>query len=264
MKSQGLLSAVMLFIALWGIKNPAKAQSPNELKHSATVQSEYVFVNSLGNWVRNQASYSFEGTSVTWISRIRHAYRFQQHGTFLSAVAYPEFSEDMYAYLMAGTSPDNARIYPDFRASGTLYRNVGNGLVLGPGVQYIRTQNTNVYVYSLRMNWYVGSFLLMGNPSVQFLDGKQSLTVSGSVRKYLSDPNSFISVTVGGGQNPEESFFSDYFQNTFTGFFASSRIQLPLNNRWILTAGLKFRKDTYSSGTERTRMGIQTGITFKF
>lgn len=264
MKNQRLISAVLLCFISMGIQNSAHAQSGNKLKHSATVQSEYVFVNNLENWVRNQAFYGFEGESVTWIGRLRHAYRFQQHGTFLSAVAYPEFSEDMYAYLMTGTSPDNAEIYPDFRASGTLYRNVGNGLVLGPGMQYIRAQNTNVYIYSLKANWYVGSFLLIGSPSLQFLEGKQSLTVSGSVRKYLSAPNSFISVTVGGGQNPEDTFFSDDFQNTFTSFFASTRIQYPLSEQWIFTAGLKFRKDTYTSGTERTRTGIQTGITLKF
>lgn len=264
MKDQRIISAVVFCLILLGIQYHAHAQSGDELRHSVSVQNEYVFVNNLDNWVRNQAFYGFEGKSVTWIGRLRHAYRFQQHGTFLSAVAYPEFSEDMYAYLMAGTSPDNADIYPDFRASGTLYRNVGGGLVLGPGMQYIRAQNTNVYIYSLKANWYTGSFLLMGNPSAQFIDGEQSLTISGSVRKYLSDPNSFISVTVGGGQNPDDSFFSDDFENTFTSFFASSRIQYPLSEQWVLSAGLRFRKDTYASGTERIRTGIQTGITFKF
>ncbi|WP_421775192.1 YaiO family outer membrane beta-barrel protein [Gracilimonas sp.] len=264
MMNQRLISTILLFAFLLGIKYPAFAQPVDELNQSVTAQSEYVFVNNLDNWVRNQAFYSFEGKSVTWIGRLRHTYRFQQHGTFLSAVAYPEFSEDMYAYLMAGTSPDNADIYPDFRASGTLYRNVGNGLVLGPGMQYIRAQNINVYIYSLKANWYTGSYLLIGSPSVQFIDGEKSLTVSGSVRKYLTEPNSFISMTVGGGQNPDDTFFSDDFANIFTSFFASSRIQYPLSEQWILNAGLKFRKDTYSSGIERTRTGIQTGITVKF
>jgi YaiO family outer membrane protein len=238
-------------------------QDHQKKEQSLTVQSEYVFVNDIDDWVLNQLAYNYEADKVTMIGRLRHANRFNTNGTFLSVVAYPEFGETTYAYLMAGTSPDGAAIYPDLRTAAKLYTEIAEGIVIGPGMQYIRTPLKKVYIYSLTTNWYVGNYLIITDPSIQSLSGKQSFSGNVSARKYFDEAESYVSVTVGAGRNPESSIFKDDIFDTFSSIYANTQINFKLNDQWKLLGGLKFRRDQFT-GSERTRIGIRAGVTVHF
>lgn len=243
---------------------PVLAQSEAELKNSVSISDEYILVEKVDNWNIAQLSYERRLNKLTLISRLQYSNRFNETGSFLSFVAYPEFSEKAYGYFNIGFSPDNAIIYPDLRISTAFYHSLTEQLVGGAGFQYTKVPGEDAYIANLFANYYFGNYLLLIRPSYLIDDNNSSFSGVVSIRRYYDAAKSYGEILIGAGRSIENSSIEDALQETYLNRIAAVKLDHALSEEWSIQSSLTLSRNDFSSGTERNQLGVRLGITRNF
>jgi YaiO family outer membrane protein len=126
--------------------------------------------------------------------------RFDSYGAQFEVDMYPRIVKGLYAYLNFGVS--NSFLYPDIRYGAELYKSLPGSFEASIGFRALKySTTTNIYTGSI--GWYTGNSYLSFRAYVT--PGEPNASKSGAInyRKYRSDANNYLSVTVGIGFSPE-------------------------------------------------------------
>ncbi len=252
-----------LIIILSMVSKDILAQE-DSLKNSVSISDEYVIVEDVDNWNFAQLSYERRLQNLTLISRLQYGSRLNETGSFLSFIAYPEFSEKSYGYLNVGFSPDGSVIYPELRISSSFYTSLTEQLVGGAGFQYTKVPGEDAYIANLYTNYYFGSFLLMVRPSYLIDDNNSSFSGTIALRRYYNGAKSYFEFLAGAGRSIENSAIEDAFQQTYLNRLVALKSDHTLSELWSVQSSLTFSRNDFSSGTERNQLGVRLGVTRNF
>lgn len=138
------------------------------------------------------------------ITKINLSRRFNENGGQFEVDLYPKISEGFYAYLNVGFA--NTFLYPDIRYGGELYKSLPKSLEVSLGFRALKyTETTTIYTGSL--GWYTGNSYWSFRP--YFTPGDNGTSKSGTLtyRKYRSDADNYVGISVGMGFSPEINQF---------------------------------------------------------
>ncbi|HEY0743707.1 MAG TPA: YaiO family outer membrane beta-barrel protein [Chryseosolibacter sp.] len=137
------------------------------------------------------------------IGRLNYAHRFGLNGVQPEIDAYPRIVDGVYAYVNYGFSSTD--LFPKHRAGLELYTKLPKSFEASAGLRYLFfDEATKVTIYTGSIGWYVGNYWLSIRPYVT-PDKIASTAVSGSlaVRRYFSDPETYLGISGGVGFSPD-------------------------------------------------------------
>jgi YaiO family outer membrane protein len=235
-----------------------------EQLNSINTTYEHIFLEEGRNdWNLGQLWYERKFSNLTSIFRIRYADRFNRSAYLSEIDLYPVFSEKSYGHVKVGASLSRKGLFPRFKASGTLFHNLSNSLVGGIGIRYQSFDIDDVILYSGTLNWYVKDYLFITQGFLQVRDKTPLGTAIFTARKYLKNPT-YIFIKAAYGQSPQGLRFDDDAFETFSSYFISAGGNIELSSRFLLRTNVNYRESTFSSTTSRTRIGISTGLSYRF
>jgi len=138
----------------------------------------------------------------------------------------------------------NSFLYPDIRYGAELYKSLPRSFEASIGFRALKySSTTNIYTGSI--GWYTGNSYLSFRAYVTPGEPKASKSGAINYRKYRSDANNYLSVTVGIGFSPEIYRFE---------FDGNEDTIVNLNSQ-------KFNLGYYfTSANKKNALGIQAGI----
>lgn len=125
--------------------------------------------------------------------------RFQKNGVQYEVDMYPKITKGLYAYTSVGIS--NTDLFPSIRYGGELFLSLPKSFEVSGGFRGLKYSKTTT-IYTGSLGWYTGnsywSFRLYVTP------GNPGSSKSGTLnyRKYRSDANNYLSISVGTGFSP--------------------------------------------------------------
>ena len=118
---------------------------------------------------------------------------------------YPKIAKGLYGYVNIGLS--NSFLFPDVRFGAELYKSLPKSFEVSLGIRTLKySTTTNIYTGSL--SWYTGNSYLALRP--YFTPNETGISKSGTVtyRKYRSDADNYLGVSVSVGFLPEINQFN--------------------------------------------------------
>ena len=131
--------------------------------------------------------------------------RFNEIGAQVEVDLYPKIMKGLYAYVNFGVS--NSFLFPDFRYGAELYQSLPNSFEISAGFRSLKySSTTNIYTGSV--GWYTGNNYWAFRP--YFTPGESGTSTSGTLtyRRYRSDADNYLGVSVGMGFSPEFNQFA--------------------------------------------------------
>lgn len=136
-------------------------------------------------------------------ARFNYSTRFGTQGNQVEVDLYPRITDGVYAYLNYGTSASD--LFPKHRAGGELYTKLPSSYEGSLGLRYLFFgPASSVTIYTGSLGYYFGSYWISFRP--YFIPNNAGLSNSASltVRRYLADPENFISLRAGAGFSADE------------------------------------------------------------
>ena len=137
------------------------------------------------------------------IGRVNYANRFNTNGVQVEADAYPRIVNGVYAYINYGYSSTN--LFPQHRAGAEIFSKLPHALEGSAGLRYLYFDAaTKVTLYTASLGWYFSDYWISARTFIT-PDNETGTSVSGSLtlRKYLSEAESYISISAGAGFSPD-------------------------------------------------------------
>lgn len=131
--------------------------------------------------------------------------RFNEIGAQIEIDLYPKIRKGLYAYVNLGVS--NSFLFPDFRYGAELYQSLPKSFEISAGFRSLRySSTTNIYTGSL--GWYTGNNYWSFRP--YFTPDESGTSTSGTLtyRRYLSDADNYLGISIGMGISPEFNQFA--------------------------------------------------------
>jgi len=209
-------------------------------------------------------------TFGTVILRYNYARRFGNDGHQLEVDAYPAITKGIYMYLNAGIS--NKTNFPYSRFSMEPYFKLPASFEFSLGFRYMNFDDkqiavfdsNKVMIYTGTIGKYYGnywfslrSYLTPGNEG-------WSKSASLTVRRYLSDADSYFSLIIGTGLSPDQQQYA--FNPGY--YLKSNKIALEyqqkLSSRFFLNCGTGFAREEIRAGTKHNRFNFDLGVSYVF
>ena len=177
------------------------------VQNAVQVSGQYISFSD--NYSRNNSWYSlgaeYQHTfqSLALIGRATYSDRSYNDGSLYEIEAYPIFSRKMYAFANLGFS--NGSIFPDYRASASVFYNFAKSFEAEAGFRSL-FYNDNSYLTAIAgLTAYTGKFYLNARAFVgpERLD-QMVQNYQFNVRYYLSNPENHIFGRIGSGISPDE------------------------------------------------------------
>ena len=203
--------------------------------------------------------------------RYNYAKRFGKVGNQFELDAYPTVVKGVYIYLNAGIS--NKINFPITRLTMEPYFKLPHSFEFSIGFRYMNFDNKRLFaldsnkvmVYTGTIGKYVGNYWLSLRPYLTPGKGGWSKSVNLTVRRYLDDADSYLSLVVGSGISPDEQ---QYAFDPVLVFLKSNKITLDLQkkiaHRLFLNLGAGYAKEELSSTAKRNRYTFDIGTSFLF
>lgn len=139
------------------------------------------------------------------IGRVNFNRRFNENGLQYEVDLYPKIAKGLYAYVNIGVS--NSFLFPDVRYGLELYKSLPKSFEVSLGLRSLKySTTTNIYTGSL--GWYTGNSYLAFRPYIT--PGETGTSKSGTFtyRKYRSDADNYLGVSLSVGFSPEINQFN--------------------------------------------------------
>ncbi|WP_373056512.1 YaiO family outer membrane beta-barrel protein [Zunongwangia sp. H14] len=169
----------------------------------------YQFINFSEDYSRDEPwhtisgefQHNFNRTAV--IARVNYTDRAYDQGSLYELEAYPVFSDRMYAFTNVGFS--DGSLFPDFRASASLFYNFAKIFEGEVGGRLLAFNNTNYLTGILGLTAYQGSFYLnlrtfLGPKRMNKLVQNYQF----NLRYYLKNADNYLFARLGSGISPDE------------------------------------------------------------
>ncbi len=139
------------------------------------------------------------------IGRVNFNRRFNENGLQYEVDLYPKIAKGLYAYVNIGLS--KSFLFPDVRYGLELYKSLPKSFEVSIGLRSLKySTTTNIYTGSL--GWYTGNSYLSFRPYIT--PGETGTSKSGTFtyRKYRSDADNYLGVSLSVGFSPEINQFN--------------------------------------------------------
>lgn len=209
-------------------------------------------------------------TFGTVILRYNYAQRFGNDGHQLEIDAYPTIANGVYVYLNAGIS--NKKNFPYSRFSMEPYFKLPSSFEFSLGFRYMNFDDkriaafdsNKIMIYTATIGKYYGNYWFSLRPYLTPGKDGWSKSASLTVRRYLSDADSYFSLIVGTGYSPDEQQYA--FNPGY--YLKSNKIELEyqqkISTRFVLNCGTGFAREEIRAGTMRNRYSFDLGVSFLF
>lgn len=139
----------------------------------------------------------------TVLARANYSHRFSRSGVQVEVDAYPRISGKLYGFLNYGYS--GSELFPKHRMGVELFAKLPANLELSAGYKYLQfTGAPQVNIFTGSLNWYVRQWLISYRPYVVHTQPGFGYSSSVSVRYYMGDAESFLSLTGTSGFAPDD------------------------------------------------------------
>ena len=139
------------------------------------------------------------------IGRVNYNRRFNENGLQYELDLYPKIAKGLYAYVNVGIA--NTFLFPDIKYGAELFKSLPKSFEVSLGFRTLKySTTTNIYTGSI--GWYTGNSYLSFRP--YFTPGETGTSKSGTLtyRKYRSDADNYLGVSVSVGFSPEINQFN--------------------------------------------------------
>ena len=193
--------------------------------------------------------------------------RFGENGLQYEIDAYPKISKGFYAYLNLGVS--NSFLFPDLRYGAELFKSLPKRFEVSLGFRTLEyTTSTTIYTGSI--GWYTGNSYWAFRP--YFTPGDSGTSKSGTLtyRKYRSDADNYLGVSVGMGFSPETNQFN-FSGNEATVDLKSQKINFGYfftstnkRNAWGAQFGVSHQEISFDPGSYFWIYSLSTSWDLRF
>lgn len=241
------------------------AQKKDSLPNSFTITYDHYHFDKQfeKDWKIAALEYKRKASFGALIGRINYANRFGENGLQFEAEAYPAYSKKVYSYVAIGYS-SSLPVFPKFRAGYSVYVNMNKGWEGEAGVRYLYFDE-NVWIGTLGLSKYVGSWLLNGKA---YLSGKTSSVDQSyffTARRYFSNEKDYAWLQLGTGVSPDEV---RNIQISSPAKLSSQRINAGLRKTFLkynqAIIGIGWAQDEYLPGTYGNQFSATIGYARKF
>lgn len=178
-----------------------------KMKYSATVSYRYdYFVDIFDPWKFTEIGLSRQTSYGSIIGRVQYAQRFGNDGVQFNVDAYPSITDGLYAYVSGGYSQSG--IYPKYRFGFSLYKSLPAAFEVEAGVRYLDFTTSQTDIYTASITKYYGSYLFTIRSYLVPSPQNISNSISGTIRRYFGDANTYLSINGGYGSAQTEIEFS--------------------------------------------------------
>jgi YaiO family outer membrane protein len=138
------------------------------------------------------------------IGKVNFNRRFNENGLQYEVDLYPKITKGLYAYLNIGLS--NSFLFPDVRFGAELYKSLPKSFEVSLGFRTLKYSTTTT-IYTGSVGWYTGNSYWSFRPYIT--PGGAGTSSSGTIayRKYRSDANNYLGLSLGFGYSPETNQF---------------------------------------------------------
>ena len=177
------------------------------VKNAIQVTGQYISFSDnysrSDSWYALSAEYQHNFSNLALIGRATYSDRSYNDGSLYEIEAYPIFSEKLYAFANLGISEGN--IYPDYRASASIFYNFASSFEAEAGFRSLFYNDNSYFTAIAGLTAYTGRFYLNTRAFVgperleQMVQNYQF-----NVRYYLSTPENYLFGRIGSGLSPDE------------------------------------------------------------
>lgn len=204
--------------------------------------------------------------------RYNMAQRFDKSGNQFELDAYPSLRKGTYLYANAGYS--STELFPKTRLSLEVYQKLPKSFEFSLGFRYMNFDNskwfpidsTATMIYTGTIGKYYGNYWFSLRPYLNPRDNKMSKSFNLTVRRYFSDSDHYLSLTLGTGFSPDDHQFA--FSNPTNYFLKSQKIsityQFKLFNYFITSVNTGIAQEEYYPGKYRNRFSTGLQIIYIF
>ena len=230
----------------------------------------YTF-NDVNPW--NFGSVAFGRKSKTFGTvtlRYNYARRFENDGHQIEIDAYPTIAKGIYTYFNAGIS--NKKNFPYSRLSIEPYFKLPASFEISLGFRYMNfddnriaaLDSNKVIIYTGTIGKYWGNYWFSVRPYLTPGKIGWSKSANLTLRRYLADADSYLSLIVGTGISPDQQQYA-YNPNYY---LKSNKIafeyQQKIASRFFLSCGTGFAREEISAGIKHNSYSFDIGISFLF
>lgn len=202
--------------------------------------------------------------------RYNYAGRFARNGHQLELDAYPSLGKSVYLYFNTGIS--NARNFPISRLSLEPYFKLPKSFEFSVGLRYMNfdknrllaVDSNKVIIYTGTIGKYFGNYWISLRPYLIPGNKAWSKSLNLTVRRYLSDADSYLSLVLGSGISPDIQQYA-YDPNYF---LKSNKITLEFRrkiaDRFSLDLGTGFAREEIFAGIKHNKFSVDLGISYLF
>jgi len=202
--------------------------------------------------------------------RYNFASRFGREGHQVEIDAYPAIAKGIYMYFNTGIS--DKKNFPFSRLSVEPYVKLPLSFEMSFGFRYLNFDDSRiaafdsnkVVIYTGTIGKYYGDYWFSLRPYFTRGKARWSKSVNLTVRRYLADADSYLSLIMGTGISPDEQQYA--FDPGY--YLKSSKIdidyQQKIANRFFLNCGTGFAREEIRAGTKRNRFSFDIGVSVLF
>ena len=244
-----------------------------KLKNTYTVDA---YVYSFSN---DNALWYFGSTSIgrkfpkfgSIIFRYNYAQRYGRIGHQFEIDSYPTIVNGIYLYTNLGFS--NKSNFPLLRFTLEPYFKLPDAFEFSIGFRYLNFDDhrlvtfdqNKVMIYTGTIGKYVGNYWISFRPYLVPGSVQWSKSFNLTVRRYLSDEQNYLSLTVGTGYSPDEQqFIYNPFLYILKSYKANFEFQHRIGKRFIINLSPAYALEELTEGSYRTRITYDIGGSFLF
>jgi YaiO family outer membrane protein len=218
------------------------------------------FTGSLDPWHIGSVSVSRSTPVGSLLGRVRYANRFATDGLQFGVDAYPSFAPGFYAYLSAGASAST--IFPSYRFGASLYKGLPWSLTVELGSRYLNFGEEDVFVHTASLTRYHGNYLFRAGTYVTPSGSGTSVSVNGTVRRYLNGAQTYVDVSGSAGSAPNNPDFRDDVRR-LRSWGVSTEAQVAVGQRTLVGGTLSYDFEALPTRSRgRIRLGFSVSYDF--
>lgn len=227
--------------------------------HAVFIDQDITYVDDLKQiWKITSIGYERYTSLGPIIFRLNKTDRFNALGTQYMVEAYPHLFKGAYMYLGYGYSDTSylARNYIGFEP----FFSLPNAYEFSIGERILQFQDSITHLYTGSIGKYIGNYWFSFRP---YFSNSASRSYYLTARRYFSTPDSYISLTIGGGSGP--SNFDDP-EDISDDLSRTVRLngQVPLTDSLIFNWLLKYSYSHYPNTNIRQETDVAGGLTYLF
>jgi YaiO family outer membrane protein len=232
-----------------------------QMKYSVSVSYRYdYFTEIFDPWKFTEVGLSRQTPYGSIIGRVQYAQRFGGDGVQFNLDAYPSIANGLYAYVSGGYS--NSGIYPKYRFGFSLYKSLPASFELAAGIRYLDFSTSQTDIYTASITKYYGSYLFTVRSYFVPSPSSTSNSVSGTVRRYFGDANTYLSIN-GGYGSAQTEFQVQQDVRTLKSWSLGLDGQYPISEVLFVGGSAGYDSSEFQNFT-RNRFSFKMFVSYRF